>query len=88
MVQNLKELRALLKLCREQGVLEIKVGEVSLKLGDLPVSDAAKGVGSPADDALQDKYANFPDGMLTPEQLIFYSSGGAPEEDPALKGEQ
>ena len=30
-------------------------------------------------------WADFPDGELTPEQLMFYSAGGKPEEDPYRK---
>lgn len=79
MIENLKELEKLLKLCRKQGVIEIKLGTIELKLGELPydntsVKNLAEEVG--------DKYQNFPDGELTPEQLMFYSSGGLPEDDP------
>ncbi len=79
MIENLKELEKLLKLCRKQGVTEIKLGTIELKLGELPfdntsIKNLAEEVG--------DKYQNFPDGELTPEQLMFYSSGGLPEDDP------
>lgn len=79
MIENLKELEKLLKLCRKQGVTEIKLGTIELKLGELPydntnVKNLAEEVGN--------KYQNFPDGELTPEQLMFYSSGGVPEDDP------
>lgn len=79
MIENLKELEKLLKLCRKQGVTEIKLGTIELKLGELPfdstnVKNLAEEVG--------DKYQNFPDGELTPEQLMFYSAGGVPEDDP------
>ena len=30
----------------------------------------------------------FPQGILTPEQLMFYSAGGLPEDDPFLKKEE
>lgn len=81
MIENLKDLEKLLKLCRKQGVTEINLGAVSFKLGELPVSPNSQSV-----DQSEDKYANFPDGMLTPEQLMFYSSGGAPENDPEFEG--
>lgn len=80
MVTNLKDLERLLRLCRKQGVLEIDLGTVKLKLGDLPIEvdknskNIAEEVGDP--------YASFPQGELTPEQLAFYSSGGLPENDP------
>jgi hypothetical protein len=81
-IQDVKDLEKLLKLCRKQGVTELKFGNVEFKLGSLPTEKQAQ---------LQDEiptdnpYSNFPDGELTPEQLMFYSSGGKPEDDPALK---
>lgn len=86
MIENLKELEKLLKLCRKQGVLEIKLGSVELKLGELPSEET---LGSQAkDESLsKDPYAHFPEGELTPEQLMFYSAGGVPESDPYLTKE-
>ena len=82
MINNHADLKRLLKLCREQGVVEIKLCPVEIKLGDLPldqfkIQEAEPNTSSP--------YANFPQGELTPTQLIYYSSGGAPEDDPELK---
>lgn len=87
MINDLKDLKALLKLCRSQGVLEIKLGSVELKLGDLPIENHSH-VYDQDEVPSDNPYANFPSGILTPEQLMFYSSGGAPEEDPALKDNQ
>ena len=78
MIENLKDLEKLLKLCRKQGVTEIKLGSVELKLGDIPVELKASEVND-------DPYKGFPDGELTPDQLMFYSAGGTPEDDPELK---
>lgn len=36
MIENLKDLKALLKLCRQNGVTEINLGAVSFKLGEPP----------------------------------------------------
>jgi len=78
-IADLKELKKLLQLCRAQGVTEINLGEVSFKLGDLPYEpDGSKSI----TDETPAKYENFPTGNLTPEQLMFYSSGGSPEDDP------
>ncbi len=77
MIESLKDLEKLLKLCRKQGVTEIKLGVVELKLGDLPIEHSGKLI---ADEL--DPLANFPQGELTPTQLAFYSAGGAPENDP------
>lgn len=77
MIENLKDLEKLLKLCRKQGVTEIKLGVVELKLGDVPVDNAANIIAEP-----KDPYESFPQGELTPEQLMFYSAGGTPDDDP------
>lgn len=79
MISSLKDLEKLLKLCRKQGVTEIELDKVKLKLGDLPKT--AEEIEAEADDP----YKDFPVGELTPEQLMFYSSGGTPDSDPALK---
>lgn len=79
---SLKDLEKLLKLCRKHGVKDIQLAEVKLTLGDLPFEPRTQEQGEiPTDNP----YANFPDGELTPEQLMFYSSGGRPEDDPYLK---
>lgn len=77
MIESLKDLEKLLRLCRKQGVTEIKLGVVELKLGDLPTEKSDELIADPTD-----PYVNFPDGVLTPDQLAFYSSGGTPETDP------
>jgi hypothetical protein len=84
MIENLKDLERLLKLCRRQGVQEIELGTVKLKLGDLPVVETPHVAG---DTEPRDPYVDFPDVVLTPEQLMFYSAGGVPADDPALGGE-
>lgn len=85
MIQNLKDLEKLLKLCRKQGVTELDLGEVKFKLGDLPYEPSSIQQNL-ADDPAEDPYKNFPQGQLTPEQLIFYSSGGDPSDDPENQG--
>jgi hypothetical protein len=79
MVENLKDLERLLKLCRKQGVIEIKLGTVSLKLGDLPEH---REMTVSTEEEVEDKYAGFPDGTLTPEELTFFANGGLPEDNP------
>lgn len=75
MIKDLKDLEKLLKLCRKQGVKDIKLADISLSLGDLP-QEASKALHDPVN-----PLANFPQGELTPDQLAFYSSGGLPEDD-------
>jgi hypothetical protein len=81
LIESIADLRKVLRLLREQGVTEFEHNGTKLKLGDLP-ADRPQVAEVPAG-----TYANFPDGELTPEQLMFYSSGGMPEDDPALKRE-
>lgn len=83
MIESIKDLEKLLKLCRKQGVTEIKFGSVEFKLGDLPFEQGR--MHPAAESSTDNPYANFPDGELTPEQLMFYSAGGLPEDDPFLK---
>lgn len=78
MIKDLKELEKLLKLLRKQGITHFKMGEIDLTVGDLP---QAQGQVETVD-INDDPYAGFPAGVLTPEQLMYYSSGGVPEEDP------
>lgn len=80
MIASLKDLEKLLKLLRKQGVIDFKHGEISLKLGDLPREQIqAQDVDESASNS---PYANFPEGMLSPEQLMYYSAGGDPDDDP------
>lgn len=83
MIESLKDLEKMLKLCRRQGVLEIDFHGVKVKLGDLPQEVQTA---SP-DQEIPSPLEGFPDGELTPEQLMFYSAGGLPENDPALSQE-
>ena len=88
MINDLKDLKALLKLCRSQGVTEIKLGTVEFKLGEIVNDNRSQ---SPHDDneiTSDNPYSNFPDGILSPEQLTYYSSGGLPESDPFKGTEQ
>lgn len=80
MVENLKELERLLKLCRKQGVSEITLEGVSFKLTDLPAEKSH--FAADADDEPADQYAGFPEGDLTPEELTFFASGGLPKDNP------
>lgn len=97
MITDLKDLKALFKLCRAQGVTDFKMNGIEVKLGELPEKMAAGGeVDEDApiphgttvdsiDETEASTYAGFPQGVLTPEQLMFYSSGGNPSDDPENK---
>lgn len=79
MIESLKDLEKLLKVLRKQGVFEFEHNGTRLKLGDLPRDHVST---VEQFETEQNPLAGFPDGMLTPEQLMFYSAGGSPEDDP------
>jgi hypothetical protein len=83
MINDLKDLRALLKLCRAQGITDFKMNGLEIKFGELPQTNENTDVD--IHPASLPGYANFPQGELTPEQLMFYSAGGNPADDPANK---
>jgi hypothetical protein len=83
---EIKELEKILKLCRKQGVMEISLEGLSFKLGDLPVENFRAGTVQESDPV--DPYKNFPTGDLSPEQLLFYSAGGLPADDPYRSDQQ
>ncbi len=82
MIDSIKDLEKLLKLLRKQGVSEFEHNGTKLKMGDLPTERQANG--EPLEEDVN-PYKGFPDGQLTEEQLMYYSAGGSPENDPALK---
>lgn len=81
MIDTLKQLEKMIKLCRKQGVTKITFDNVALELGDLPV-DTIQGVGS-QEQTSGNPYAGFPTGTLTPEELTYYSVNGyQPDSEP------
>lgn len=85
MIKDFKDLEKFLKVCRKHGVFEAEACGFKFKIGDVPeerrqVQSEEAELGNPLD--------GFPTGMLTPEQLMFYSSGGSPEDDPVLQAEK
>ena len=78
----MKDLQKLLKLCRAQGVTEIKLGTCEIKLGELPQDNSHVDSTNNDVSTTDDKWSDFPQGELTQEQLMYYSSGGIPSEDP------
>lgn len=84
MIKDLKDLKALLKLCRVQGITDFKMNGLEIKFGDLPMGQRAL-ADQTSDEDVTNPYGNFPQGELTPEQLAFYSAGGRPEDDPMNK---
>ena len=80
MINDFKDLEKLFKLCRKQGIYEMDFNGIKFKVGDLPVEKDY------STQEVANQLDGFPDGVLTPEQLAFYSSGGMPTDDPFLKG--
>lgn len=65
MIKDLKELDKFLRICRKQGVTEIAIEGISVKLGEM--------TGTPDTSSSEDTQSD----ELTPEQLMFYAVGGA-----------
>lgn len=82
MINNLKDLERFFKLCRKQGVTKADLSNQAYEFGEMPIERSSNSIQT---DEIDDPYKNFPTGNLTPEQLMFYSSGGLPENDPALQ---
>lgn len=80
-MKDLKELRALLKLLRQNGVLTYKSSELDLTLSpDSHLLSKQKETQIVEVDP-NNPWAQFPTGELSPEQLAFYSAGGMPGEE-------
>jgi len=78
MIENLKDLERLLKLCRKQGITDITLNGVSVKFGELPEQRLA----TTQEEEIEEKYADFPDDVLSAEELTFFANGGRPEDNP------
>lgn len=66
MIKDLDQLTAFLKICRKQGVTDIKFDGLSVSFGSLPIKNRK-------DEDAED--ADIPTDELTPEQLMFFSAG-------------
>lgn len=69
---DLKQLKALISLCRKSGVMSIKCDGIELTLGDLPVPSKKNTVKAKAS-AITDGPVETD--TLSPEALLFWSSG-------------
>lgn len=75
MIESLKDLEKLLKLCRKQGVTEIKLSTVELKLGDMPYTNSYQD--NEADP--MSPYINTGSNELPEDVLAFYNTAMAQE---------
>lgn len=71
---EIKDLKVLLRTLRQNGVLSYKTPEIELTLSS---EFMIQKPGAPIEQEV-----DFPSGELTPEQLLFYSAGGSPADDP------
>lgn len=78
MINDLSDLRKLLKLCRAHGVTEIDLGTLSMKLGDMPESIHAE-VEEDANQKLDEAVGMpaLPEELHGMDPMAFYSAGSA-----------
>lgn len=84
---DIKFIEQLTKTCRKCGIKTFKGFDIEFTLDELPQKQSRRRSDQTVNDPT-DPYENFPDVELTPEQLMYYSSGGLPENDPHLKDKQ
>lgn len=72
MIENLKDLKALLKLCRSNGVTEINWGKGSLKLGEAP-----KTIAGEVEEIEEDNPMDNLESPLSPEELAAFANGAS-----------
>lgn len=84
MINDLKDLQKLFKICRAQGITEFKMNGIDIKFGDLPQSASQSQIMSEEDITIN-PYDGFPQEILSAEQLSHYASGGTIHDDPFLK---
>jgi hypothetical protein len=85
MINDLKDLKKLFQLCRAQGITAFKMNGVEVTFGDLPIETNGALQPQEIQQDPTNQWANFPDRILTPEELAFYSAGGRPEDVPDNK---
>lgn len=76
MITDLKDLEKLFKACRKHGISEMDYQGIKFKLGDLPKGSVPRGTEFDNEIESDNPYSDFPDRMLTNDELAFYSSGG------------
>lgn len=74
MIQNLKDLKALLKLCRQNGVTKINLGGVNCV--QLEIGAEPKMVAGEIEDSDDNGFAEALEVPLTNEELVSFANGG------------
>ena len=75
MINSLKDLESLIKLCRKHGVTKIDCMGISFDLGEKPVKERRGQLATPGV-PLEDPYKDVPNRILTEDELIYWSTGG------------
>ena len=88
MINDLKDLKALFKICRAQGITDFKMNGLEIKFGELPQTQSGSVLRASQGEDVSDPWSGFPTGELSPTQLAFYSAGGKPEDDPEFVVEE
>lgn len=70
LIKDLKDLKHLLKLCRQNGVTEINWGQGSLKLGEV-----SRSIPGDATEIEEDNPMDALESPLSPEELAAYANG-------------
>lgn len=71
MIETLKDLKNLLKLCRQNGVTEINVGSVAFKLGEVP-----KVVSGEIEEVEEEDFLERLEAPILQEELVAFANGG------------
>jgi hypothetical protein len=77
-----KSLKALLKVLRENGVSSYKTSDIELQLIPEALLPKTERIQEQTEIHSDNPYADFPSGELSQSQLMYYSAGGDPSEDP------
>lgn len=83
---DIKSLKAVLKVLRDNGVSSFKTAELEITLSPEALLPKKASINTQdngmTEESPEDPWAAFPTGTLSPEQLAFYSAGGSPSDDP------
>jgi hypothetical protein len=81
---DIKQLKSILKVLRDNGVSNFKTPELELTLTQDALLPKKTPINSQIEieESVEDPWKDFPEGTLSPTQLAFYSSGGSPSDDP------
>ncbi len=85
MITDLKDLQKLFKLCRAQGITDLKISGIEVKFGELPQTKRELAYQEMDEQEIADPYAEFPSNVMSPEQLAYYANGGLVKDDPFHK---